>query len=473
LRGRSLKCEDEINAELGHAVADSLGPFLDMLLRLILWIILATGSIAALADRPPNVLFILTDDQGWADLGCYGARDLKTPNLDALAARGLRMTQFYAAAPLCSASRAAILTGKVPQRAGMPGNATADRGQPGMPAAQVTMAEAFKAAGYVTGHVGKWHLGYSPDTMPNGQGFDHSFGHMSGCIDNYSHYFYWAGPNRHDLWLNGKEIWRDGRFFPDLMAAECEQFLETNRERPFFLYWAINVPHYPYQGTERWRKEYASLPEPRRQYAAFVSTMDERVGTVLAKLDALGLRENTIIVYQSDHGYSAEERAFFGGGSAGPYRGAKFSLFEGGIRVPAIISAPGRLPAGETREQLCTGCDWLPTLYELAGISPPPEKLDGKSVAGVLRDSAASPHAGFHWMTGNAKNPQWAIRDGDWKLLGNPKDTVNPDSIGPDDQRFLVNLAEDPSEKMNVAKKHPEIVRRLEASHDEWAKSLE
>ncbi|MBA3313234.1 MAG: sulfatase-like hydrolase/transferase [Planctomycetaceae bacterium] len=441
-------------------------------LLMFLWLAPAAPAVCS-ADRPPNVLFILSDDQGWADLGCYGATDIQTPHLDALAARGLRMTQFYAAAPVCSPSRAAILTGKVPQRAGMPGNATADRGKPGMPTEQVTLAEVFKAAGYATGHVGKWHLGYSPETMPNGQGFDHSFGHMSGCIDNYSHYFYWAGPNRHDLWLNGKEIWRDGRFFPDLMAAECSQFLERHREGPFFLYWAINVPHYPYQGAERWRKEYASLPEPRRLYATFVSTMDERIGQVLVRLDELGLRENTIIAFQSDHGFSTEERAHFGGGSAGPYRGAKFSLFEGGIRVPAIVSAPGRFPTGETRDQLGTGCDWLPTLCDLAGVDPLQERLDGKSLVAVLRENAASPHEGFHWMTGPAQNPQWAVREGDWKLLGNPKDTVSPGSLGPQDNLFFVNLTEDPSEQKNVSGRHPEIVRRLEKLHEESTRSLD
>jgi len=434
--------------------------------------VLCVGCATASAERPPNVVFILSDDQGWADLGCYGATDIQTPHLDALASRGIRFTQFYAAAPVCSPSRAAILTGKVPQKAGMPGNATADRGKPGMPTAQITLAEVFKAAGYATGHVGKWHLGYSPETMPNGQGFDHSFGHMSGCIDNYSHFFYWSGPNRHDLWRNGEEVFLDGRFFPDLMAAECEQFLEAHRDGPFFLYWAINVPHYPYQGAERWRQAYASLPEPRRQYAAFVSTMDERVGQVLAQLDALGLREKTIIAFQSDHGFSTEERAFFGGGSAGPYRGAKFSLFEGGLRVPAIISAPGRLPEGETRDQLCTGCDWLPTLCDLAGVKPPDDALDGRSMIEVLTRNAASPHTTFHWMTGANKNPQWAVRDGDWKLLGNPKDTVRPDSIGPNDRRFLVNLADDPSERANVAAAHPDVVQRLERLHDDWAAAL-
>ena len=201
--------------------------------------------------------------------------------MDALAKRGVRFTQFYAAAPVCSRSRAGLMTGRVPQRAGVPGNVSSAHGHAGMPTEEVTIAEMMKSAGYATGHVGKWHLGYTKETMPNGQGFDQSFGHMGGCIDNYSHFFYWNGPNRHDLWQNGKEVWRDGEFFPDLMVQECNRFLEANREKPFFLYWAINVPHYPLQGTEAWRKRYETLPDPRRKYAAFVSTLDEKVGEVL------------------------------------------------------------------------------------------------------------------------------------------------------------------------------------------------
>ena len=205
----------------------------------------------------------------------------------------------------------------------------------------------FKAAGYATAHVGKWHLGFAKGMTPNEQGFDDSFGFLGGCIDNYSHFFYWHGPNRHDLWRNGKEVHHDGQFFPELMVAEAGRFIEANRSRPFFMYFALNMPHYPYQGYAKWLDRYRSLPHPRREYAAFVSTLDENLGRLLARLDELGLRENTIVVFQSDNGHSTEERAFFGGGSAGPYRGAKFSLFEGGIRLPAIISWPGHLPEGQ------------------------------------------------------------------------------------------------------------------------------
>jgi arylsulfatase A-like enzyme len=253
------------------------------------------------------------------------------------------------------------MTGRYPHRAGLPNNAPSEAGKPGLPADEVTMAEMFKAAGYATAHIGKWHLGYTPETMPNAQGFDVSFGHMGGCIDNYSHFFYWQGPNRHDLYRNGVEIHMPGRFFPDLMNEEAFAFLRANRDRPFFLYYASNLPHYPYQGDEKWLKRYADLPYPRNLYAAFMSTLDERVDRLLDEIDALGLAEDTIVIYQSDNGYSTEERAHYGGGSAGEYRGAKFSLFEGGIRVPALIRWPGRVPAGETRDQLSHGCDWLPT----------------------------------------------------------------------------------------------------------------
>ncbi len=426
--------------------------------------------------RQPNVILIYTDDQGTIDANCYGATDLITPNIDALAERGVRFTQFYSAAPVCSPSRAAVLTGRYPQRAGLASNAGSDRGAEGMATSQVTMAEMLKAAGYATGHVGKWHLGYVPETMPNGQGFDYSFGHMGGCIDNYSHFFYWQGPNRHDLWRNGTEIWEDGKFFPDLMVQEASSFIESNKERPFFLYWPINTPHYPLQGTNEWRDRYADLPEPRRQYAAFVSTTDEKIGQLLGVVQRLGLTEDTLVIFQSDHGHSTEERTFGGGGSAGPYRGAKFSLFEGGIRVPAIVSFPGTLPQHEQREQLAVSVDWLPTIAELCGVALPDRKIDGASLVDVIKSrETKATHEVFHWQSGRGLggNPQWAVREGDWKLIGNPNDTSNKAPITKDDAFFLVNLSADPSEIHNLAGDHPEIVNRLKELHEHWLVEVE
>lgn len=436
-------------------------------LLVVTFVSFAGENIAA--SEKPNVMIIFTDDQGSIDLNCYGAKDLITPHMDSIAKRGIRFTQFYAAAPVCSPSRAGLLTGRFPRRAGVPGNVSSHHGKEGMPAEQITIAEMMQQAGYQTAHVGKWHLGYTPETMPNGQGFDTSFGHMGGCIDNYSHFFYWNGPNRHDLWQNGKEIWRDGEFFPDLMVQQCQEFIKADRNQPFFLYWAINVPHYPLQGKDKWRKKYSHLSSPRDKYAAFVSTMDDCIGEVLKTLDECQLRENTIIIFQSDHGHSQEERTFGGGGNAGPFRGAKFSLFEGGIRVPAMISWPGTIAEGEERHQLATGCDWLPTIAELTGAPLPSHKLDGKSLKEVIdSEQAASPHQDFYWQIGKS----WAVREGDWKLLGNPRDTSQQGKLTKADQLFLVDLSQDLGEKQNVAQENPEKVKHLTEIYERYQRSL-
>ena len=423
------------------------------------------------ADTPtshPNVILIVTDDQGAIDARCYGAKDLETPAMDSLATRGVRFTQFYAAAPVCSPSRAALLTGRYPLRAGLPGNASSRHGDAGMPP-QPTIAKMLKAAGYATAHIGKWHLGFSPETMPNGQGFDYSFGHMGGCIDNFSHFFYWDGPNRHDLFRNGEEVYYPGKFFPDLMVEEASRFLDQNRERPFFLYFALNMPHYPYQADLKWLEHYRGLPYPRNLYAAFISTLDDRIGALLKKVDDLGLREKTIIIFQSDNGHSTEIRAHGGGGSAGPYRGAKFSLFEGGIRLPGMISWPGHLPEGEVREQMVHACDWMPTIAELCGVKLLNDDIDGKTIVPIIRSAAApTPHNVLHWHLGSDRAAQWAVRQGDWKLIGNAIDTGGGELTTADKKIFLTNLATDLSEKRNLGGEHPDFVQQMQKLHDDW-----
>ena len=434
-----------------------------------------SGYVSAQANngqaRKPNVILIYTDDQGSLDLNVYGAKDLYTPHVDALARRGVRFTQFYAAAPVCSPSRAALMTGRYPQRAGLATNAASDRGGKNeMPGAQLTIGEMFKDAGYATAHIGKWHMGYSDPTMPNQQGFAYSYGHMGGCIDNYSHFFYWQGPNRHDLWRNGEEIWEDGKYFPDRMVEEVSGFLESKKDEPFFLYWALNIPHYPLQGQEKWREHYRDLPSPRREYAALISTMDEKIGMVLDKLKALGLEENTIVVFQSDHGHSEEERAFSAGGYAGNYRGSKFSLLEGGIRVPAIISWPGTLPQNEVRDQMATNVDWYPTLAELCGVTLPDRKIDGKSLTKVIKSSKAeTPHGTFIWQSGgSADRPQWAVREGDWKLVHNPLDNGELANDNNASKLYLFNIRKDVGEMKNEANAHPDIVKKLQKKYEQW-----
>jgi arylsulfatase A-like enzyme len=420
------------------------------------------------------VVLVYTDDQGSLDVNCYGSTDLETPHLDRLAADGVRFTQMYAPSAICSASRAGLMTGRFPARAGVPGNVSSMKGQAGMPTSEITIAELLASAGYRTGHVGKWHLGYTPETMPSGQGFDSSFGHMGGCIDNYSHFFYWNGPNRHDLWRDGREIHMDGQFFLDLMVGEGQKFIEANHDHPFFLYWAINAPHYPMQGTARWRQHYKDLPSPRRQYAEFVSTVDEKIGDLVATLDRLGLREKTLVVFQSDHGHSTEERAFWGGGNAGPYRGAKACLFEGGIRIPSIASMPETIPRGEIRDQLATGCDWFPTIAQLCGVDLPKRRYDGKSLWPVIKSAdAKSSHDHFFWLLGNGKNAQWAVRKGDWKLLGNATDKSDRQQEVKVDKVFLADLKKDIGERTNRATQHPDIVKQLQGIMQDHRDSID
>ena len=419
--------------------------------------------------QKPNVIIIYTDDQGSVDVNSYGAKDLVTPNMDYIIENGTSFTQFYAS-PVCSPSRAALLTGKTPQRAGLSGNAVPDsKVKKGLPGTEYTMAEMFKDAGYATAHIGKWHLGDAPEMTPNAQGFDHSFGHMVGCIDNYSHFFYWNGPNRHDLFRNGKEVYYDGQFFPDLMVNEASNFMEDNSNNPFFMYFAVNMPHYPYQGDAKWLSYYndKGISYPRNLYAAFISTLDDRIGVLLKKLDELDIKDNTIIVFQSDNGHSTEQRAHFGGGSSGRYRGAKQSLFEGGIRVPAAISWKNNIPKGQKRNQFAVNTDWMPTLAELCGIELDSKDMDGKSLVKIINNEAEKTKhtAGYCWQY----QDMWVARKGHWKLLGNPRDTGKK-KHKLKEKKFLVNLDDDIGESTNLSKKYPEKVIELENQYMAWLK---
>lgn len=444
---------------------------------LLLLIFISTNLIA---QERPNVLVILTDDQGYMDLGSYGATDLQTPHIDRLAETGVKFTQFYAAAPVCSPSRAGFLTGKYNFNAGLFGNVAPPHRDPegnsGLPTSEITMAELFKSNGYRTGLIGKWHLGHTPEKLPNGQGFDYFFGHQRGCIDNFSHFFYWSGPNLHDLYQNDQEIYRPGEFFGDLMVDEAKNFMEQDSDKPFFMYWAINMPHYPYQGDPKWLEAYADLDSPRKEYAAFVSTIDELVGEVYAHLKAIGELENTIIVYQSDHGHSVEERAFFGGGDPGPFSGAKFSMLEGGIRVPAIIRYPQKLPQNELRHQWANSIDWMPTLAAIADIDlPTSHQIDGKNLLPLLLNpQVPSPHQTMYWGTGLPENENhpWAVRKGPWKLIGNPNDPTGKLQFSEADKLYLVNLESDSTEVRNLATQHPEKTQELHILYKNWIENF-
>lgn len=430
-------------------------------------LVLALGAAAycvsancAERDKKPNVIIIYSDDQGAADLGCYGSDDIYSPNIDELARTGVRFTQFYAA-PVSSASRANLLTGQFCRRAGL----SANSGYHGFPSEKETLAERMRKGGYKTALIGKWHLGEAPDAVPTARGFDYFWGFLGGCIDNYSHFYYWGGPNRHDLWENEREIYLPGSFFIDESLHRLKSYVRRNNgDDPFFLYWGINIPHYPLQPTQKWLDYYSGLSDPRRMYAAFVSTMDEYVGKLMDFLKEEGLYEDTVIIFQSDNGHSTEDRTFGGGGSAGIYRGGKFSCFEGGIRVPSIISYPGHFPQGEVRDQMSMSIDWFPTLVELCEVDSKDMDVDGRSLMPVIKSaSAPDPHKILHFDFLD----QWAIRDGDWKLIykaveilpGNYRKEI-------EDEYFLSNLKTDPSEKSNLASKYPGIVEKLKAQRE-------
>ena len=435
------------------------------------------------SSRRPNVLIIYTDDQGTLDASCYGSRDLFTPNIDGLAANGVRFTQYYAHT-VCCPSRALLLTGRHPQRSGVNQWLQGDMRQSppslNMSLGELTLAEVFQGAGYQTALFGKWHLGAAPTHGPTKQGFHEFFGHRGGFIDNFSH-FYLHRQGYHDLYRGTDEQFHRGEYFPDLVVSETERFLAANRDRPFFLYVAMNTPHYPEQSDTMFDQFYADHPPPRQSYAKFVSTTDDRIGRIVRKLDLLGLRENTIIVFASDNGHSEEDfqisvdghssgypkghnyGPFGGGGNTGKWRGSKNTFFEGGLRVPAIISAPRQLPSGEIRDQVVSAADWFPTLVELCGIDRPNVKLDGASLLPIIRDNVASHHDVLHWQWFD----RWAVRRGKWKLVHDKR--LHP-ANAPND--FLANLEDEQPERTNHAQEQPELVQELTELHNAWLQEV-
>ena len=390
-------------------------------------------NIAAAASRP-NVVIIYTDDQGTLDAGCYGSDDLHTPAMDEIAATGVRFTQAYAHT-VCCPSRAALITGRHPQRSGVnswtQGSLTAKAGT-NMALSEVTLAEALSDAGYQTALYGKWHLGAAATHGPKMQGFDEFFGLRGGFIDNYNHYFL-HGSGFHDLYEGTEKVDRKGDYFPEMMTDRALAFIDKNKENPFFLYFALNIPHYPEQALEKFGERYKDLSMPRRSYAAMISTTDHYIGKVLAKLAEHGLRENTVVIFMSDNGHSAEHNeiraeghksglekgtyygAHGGGGNTGRFIGHKGTFFEGGLRVPAMISYPKALPQGEVRDGAISAMDWYPTVIELCGIEADKTvALDGVSVLPLIRDAKLGGlHDEMHW----AWQKKWAVRKGDWKLV--------------------------------------------------------
>lgn len=452
------------------------------------------SSCAQQRVQKPNIIIIYTDDQGTLDAGCYGAGDLHTPNIDRLSRAGILFTQAYAHTVSCP-SRAALLTGRYPQRSGINDWTQNDAHDLekgiNMPLSEVTIAEVLKANGYQTAIMGKWHLGGALENGPLEQGFDTFFGFRGGFIDNYVHYFL-HGQGFHDLWSNNKEIFERGSYFPSLMTEKAIDFIGKNINRPFFLYAAFNLPHYPEEPDSLFVPLYSGLKEPRKAYATVISTVDDKIGQILSKLDELGIRDNTVVFFMSDNGHSTEETmikinnhrsglpkgtdycAHGGGGFTGKWRGAKGSFLEGGIHVPAIISYPGHFPENETRDQIITCMDFLPTICEITGSKLPDCVLDGFSLLPVIKSKKANSNHQvlyFQW------EDQWAVREGKWKLIVKGRDTTgkfsaHPQKEGKMESPYLGNLEAENPEEHNYASEHPEIVERLTKLHNKWASEV-
>ena len=440
-----------------------------------LW--LCTLGITLYAAPKPNIVVIMADDLGWRDLHCYGNEQIDTPFLDQLAAEGMRFTDAYAAAPVCSPTRAAMMTGLAPARLRLTNHAPGNPDGFALPGSDLqepetvrhlalsytTIAERLSAAGYATGHVGKWHLSYvnprgseqldQRELYPEKQGFDVNIGgNSSGGPPSY------FSPYRNPTLKDGAA----GEYLPQRLADEAMNFVRSNRDRPFFLNWWPYSVHYPMQAPAELIAKYRQRKEVKDPvYAAMIEGMDAAIGRFLKQLDEAGLRDNTLILFKSDNGgYSGDNR---------PLRGLKGMLYEGGLRVPWIVRWPGRVPAGSICATPVISTDCYPTLLEAAGVQPVPgSTLDGRSLIplfeqkpGFDRDAIFFHYPNYAFHKKNRLGS--AMRAGDFKLI----------TYYDNGELELYRLSSDIGEEVNLSQQHPEIVRQLKDKLDAWLRQTD
>ena len=413
--------------------------------------------------RPPNFVLIFTDDQGYQDVGCFGSPKIKTPNLDKMAAEGMKFTDFYSAAPVCTPSRAALLTGCYAQRVSLP-SVLFPNAKIGLNPKEATIASVLKGRGYATLCVGKWHLGHLEKFLPTSHGFDRYFGI----------------PYSNDMHHNGGvPLLRDTKIIErpvkqndltERYTAEVIQFITANKDKPFFVYLPHTFPHVPLYATEKFAGKSA-----RGLYGDVIECIDWSTGEILKTLKTLGLDEDTLVVFTSDNGPWLSKGK--NGGCALPLRGGKFTTFEGGMREPCIMRWPGRIPAGKVCGEIASTIDMLPTLAGLAGAKVPADRvIDGKDIYPLMagEPGAKTPHEAFYYYRGMRLA---AVRSGKWKLhLGKTqrpkrkKDQPPPKAVRAGGQ--LYDLQGDISEKSNVAAENPDVVKRLTAMAEEFSKEL-
>lgn len=424
---------------------------------------LCLASPATAADSPPNIVFILADDLGYGDLGCYGQKKIRTPNLDQLAAEGVRFRQCYSGSTVCAPSRCTLMTGYHTGHARVRGN-----GGYFLTPDDTTVAKLLQASGYATACVGKWGLGDpGTDGVPSKQGFDHFFGYLN---HTHAHDYYPDHLWRHEEKVPLKNVASKVRniaetraeYVPDLCLADALGFVEKNKAKPFFLYFATTVPH---ANNERQKAEgrggevpsdepYTNekWPQAEKDKAAMITRMDGDVGKLLAKLKELGLDKNTVVFFSSDNGPHKEagnDPEFFQ--SSGPLRGFKRSMTDGGIRVPGIVRWPGVVKPGTVSDQVWAFWDFLPTTCDIAGLKAP-EGIDGVSIAPTLTGKGTQKTHEFLYWEFHEGGTKWAVRHGDWKAI----------RLAPGNPFELYDVKADPGESKNVAADNPAVLEKIE-----------
>ena len=420
----------------------------------LFFLLLTFATLAQSADRPPNIVLVLIDDLGYGDLGCYGNTRHLTPNIDRLAAEGMRFTDFHSNGAVCSPTRAALLTGRYPQRVAIEAaiGFTLDEG---LPLSATTIAEALVPRGFRCGVFGKWHVGHVTKFGPNDQGF-----HESYCSNNNPDYHSHVSRDGNVDWWKNQKLADEPGYLTDRVTAHAIRFIRENKDRPFFLYVPQLAAHFPYQGPKdpphrtkgrKWDGDdrYGPLPkkEHQRAYKEMIETADASVGKIESALGEAGARERTLIVLCSDNG------AYVAVGSNGPFRGEKGDLYEGGHRVAAIANWPGQIPAGKVTDVTAMVADLMPTILTIVGAKPPAGlKFDGVDLSGVLLRNESIPPRALFWRDVNEK----AVRRGPWKL------------VTQDGRVELFNLIDDPSEKRDLAATETQRVRDLQRELAMW-----
>lgn len=428
--------------------------------------LLGRQNDACSAGRHPNILLITADNLGYGDVGCYGSSQIKTPHLDRLGQQGVRCTDFYTASPTCSASRAALLTGRYPQRNGLADQLSKEENMGvGLRHGEVLIAELLRTAGYRTACFGKWNIGFAPGSRPTERGFDEYFGHASGNIDYYTHVY--AG--RNDLFCGIEPVEVEG-YSTDLFAGAACDFIRRHADRRFFVYLPFNAPHFPQRRNKRagepaiWQAPaeafdaYGYDPneqDERKRYCAVVTALDAGIGRVLAQLDALGLADDTLVIFFSDNGAFMLPGRGLEVASNGPLRDGGVTVYEGGLRIPCLVRWPGRIPAGGLCREPLISLDFFAMILNAAGAELPADRtIDGRDPTAALSGEAGSPHeALFFEFRGMG-----AVRCGRYKLLrpayGEPF--------------ALYDLREDIGETEDISGDHPELTARLRRAFDEW-----